>query len=47
MVEALIGQLFLVTAVTKIVSAWRPRAWDTPPEADSIEDLANEPDPGN
>jgi hypothetical protein len=25
--EALLGQLFLVTAVAKIVSAWRPRAW--------------------
>lgn len=25
--EALLGQLFLVTAVTKLVSAWRPRAW--------------------
>jgi hypothetical protein len=28
-VEALIGQLFLVTAVGKIVSAWRPRGWRT------------------
>jgi hypothetical protein len=25
--EALMGQLFLVTAVAKIVSAWRPRGW--------------------
>jgi hypothetical protein len=25
--EALIGQLFLVTAVTKLVNAWKPRAW--------------------
>ena len=25
--EALVGQLFLVTAVGKIVTAWRPRAW--------------------
>lgn len=25
--EALVGQLFLVTAVGKIVSAWQPRAW--------------------
>jgi hypothetical protein len=25
--EALLGQLFLVTAVGKIVTAWRPRAW--------------------
>jgi hypothetical protein len=25
--EALAGQLFLVTAVAKIVSAWRPRVW--------------------
>lgn len=27
MLEALMGQLFLVTAVAKIVSAWRPRGW--------------------
>jgi uncharacterized membrane protein len=25
--EALIGQLFLVTAVAKVVENWRPRAW--------------------
>jgi hypothetical protein len=25
--EALIGQLFLVTAVAKLVNAWKPRAW--------------------
>ena len=25
--EALVGQLFLVTAVAKIVTAWRPRGW--------------------
>jgi Ion channel len=25
--EALVGQLFLVTAVAKVVSAWRPRGW--------------------
>jgi hypothetical protein len=38
--EALAGQLFLVTAVAKIVTAWRPRRWreasadaDTAPEA--------------
>jgi hypothetical protein len=28
--EALVGQLFLVTAVAKIVTAWRPRAWQEP-----------------
>jgi hypothetical protein len=28
--EALIGQLFLVTAVAKLVSAWKPRAWTDP-----------------
>jgi len=28
--EALVGQLFLVTAVGKIVSAWRPRGWQSP-----------------
>jgi hypothetical protein len=25
--EALIGQLFLVTAVAKVMENWRPRAW--------------------
>jgi hypothetical protein len=25
--EALLGQLFLVTAVAKVVTAWRPKAW--------------------
>jgi Ion channel len=34
--EALLGQLFLVTAVGKVVSAWRPRGWrESPPDADS------------
>lgn len=28
--EALIGQLFLVTAVAKVVEAWRPRGWQQP-----------------
>jgi hypothetical protein len=28
--EALVGQLFLVTAVGKIVTAWRPRGWREP-----------------
>jgi Ion channel len=28
--EALMGQLFLVTAVGKLVSAWRPRGWRDP-----------------
>jgi hypothetical protein len=28
--EALTGQLFLVTAVAKVVSAWRPRGWRDP-----------------
>jgi hypothetical protein len=46
-VEALIGQLFLVTAVTKIVSAWRPRAWGTLPEAEAFADRADEPASGN
>lgn len=33
--EALTGQLFLVTAVAKIVSAWRPRRWREPgPDAE-------------
>jgi len=30
--EALMGQLFLVTAVGKLVSAWRPRAWRNAPQ---------------
>jgi Ion channel len=29
-VEALLGQLFLVTALAKLVSAWKPRAWIDP-----------------
>ena len=29
--EALLGQLFLVTAVGKVVSAWRPRGWRDSP----------------
>jgi Ion channel len=29
--EALLGQLFLVTAVGKLVSAWRPRGWQGSP----------------
>jgi hypothetical protein len=34
--EALLGQLFLVTAVGKIVTAWRPRAWrESPQETDN------------
>ena len=33
--EALLGQLFLVTAVAKIVTVWRPRGWQGPtPGAD-------------
>ena len=33
--EALLGQLFLVTAVAKIVTVWRPRGWQAPtPGAD-------------
>ncbi|WP_229076553.1 potassium channel family protein [Actinoplanes sp. DH11] len=28
--EALTGQLFLVTAVAKVVDKWRPRAWQGP-----------------
>jgi hypothetical protein len=31
--EALVGQLFLVVAVAKVVTAWRPRAWREPPVA--------------
>ncbi|MGH9248606.1 MAG: potassium channel family protein, partial [Acidimicrobiales bacterium] len=37
--EALLGQLFLVTAVGKIVTAWRPKAWREPaPGADGEPD---------
>jgi hypothetical protein len=30
--EAILGQFFLVTAVGKIVSAWRPKVWGEPSE---------------
>ncbi len=30
--EALLGQLFLVTAVSKLVNLWRPRAWRDHPD---------------
>jgi hypothetical protein len=30
-VEALVGQLFLITAVGKLVSVWDPRGWARPP----------------
>jgi len=33
--EALIGQLFLVTAVGKIVTAWRPKGWGEKPGVDA------------
>jgi Ion channel len=37
--EALLGQLFLVTAVAKIVTAWRPRGWrESSPAADGTPD---------
>jgi len=28
--EAVLGQLFLVTAVAKIITAWKPRRWSGP-----------------
>jgi Ion channel len=37
--EALVGQFFLVTAVGKVVSAWRPRGWrPSAPEAHETAD---------
>ena len=37
--EALLGQLFLVIAVAKIVAAWRPRAWrESSRDADTARD---------
>jgi hypothetical protein len=37
--EALLGQLFLVTAVGKLVSAWRPRGWrDSPLDSEASPD---------
>ena len=39
--EALLGQLFLVTAIGKVVSAWRPRRWGQP--AHDAPDTADEP----
>ncbi len=32
--EAVIGQLFLVTAVAKIITAWKPKGWRRPEEPD-------------
>ena len=34
-IEMLIGQLFLVTAVSKVVSAWRPRLGQAAPQGDA------------
>jgi Ion channel len=34
--EALLGQLFLVTMVAKIVSAWKPRGWKEPEAPEPI-----------
>jgi hypothetical protein len=31
--EMILGQLFLITAMGKIVTEWRPRGWNTTPEA--------------
>lgn len=31
--EMILGQLFLITAMGKIVTEWRPRGWNTSPEA--------------
>jgi Ion channel len=40
--EALTGQLFLVTAVGKVVSAWRPRNWGDPdPDAERKPDSSS------
>jgi hypothetical protein len=33
--EAVLGQLFLVTAVAKIITAWKPKGWRTPDEPDN------------
>lgn len=44
--EALLGQLFLVTAVAKVVENWRPRNWKTPEKGrSSIEDDVSRPNP--
>jgi hypothetical protein len=41
--EALTGQLFLVTAVAKIISAWRPRGWqEAGPDSETMLDDAVE-----
>ncbi|GAB1642207.1 potassium channel family protein [Krasilnikovia sp. MM14-A1259] len=40
--EALLGQLFLVTAVAKVVENWRPRGWHRDGRAEP--DAAGEPD---
>jgi hypothetical protein len=42
--EALLGQLFLVTAVGKIVSVWRPRGWrPSAPDAPNASDESHGP----
>ena len=33
--EAVLGQLFLVTAVAKVITAWKPKQWRTPEEPDT------------
>jgi hypothetical protein len=33
--EAVLGQLFLVTAVAKIITAWKPKQWRTPDGPDA------------
>jgi hypothetical protein len=33
--EAVLGQLFLVTAVAKIITAWKPKGWRTSDEPDN------------
>jgi len=40
--EALLGQLFLVTAVSKIVEVWRPRGWRRGDHDDSAGDGADD-----
>jgi Ion channel len=46
--EALTGQLFLVTAVAKVVSAWRPRRWqDAPSDSESTPDHADQEAPSD
>jgi hypothetical protein len=43
--EMLIGQLFLVTAVAKVINAWRPARWRVAQNEEPPDTAAGSPDP--